>query len=551
MVVATKSKKQKLTGKKLPRIYTPPLGPLTPETSKGFECIAFAEQILGITLYPWQKWLLIHALELDPSSNYQDYRFKTVVLLVGRQNGKTTLMIVLGLWRLFYDGASEILSAAQNLTVAEGALDTAFKLVKNNPDLSVFLPYRNQRGKVEPYMRLANGSHRMELQTLPDTIDPSILDIGGSMPLWYVVATRTGGGRSYSADLAMLDELREHKNDDAWNAIEPTTSARPRSQIWCFSNAGDATSVVLKRLRNVALSAIDAGETQHETLGLFEWSAEPDVSIFDPEGWAAANPSLGHGPTSERALLGKAKQSVDPENPDSTEEGFRTEYLCQWQDSLEQGKIPKVWWQECMDHNSQIAADSPIRVGVDVAVDGTFAHIAVCGKRDDGRDHVEVIASRTGFKWVPEVLHRLGPWFDGIVGMQVKGAPSAQLAPLIAAAGFKVQPWQGTDMSGSVLGFFDSLRDRNIRHISQPVLDVAVRAAKDRRAGDVFIWDRDKSIGDASPLIAANIAWWLLTTPKDKFTSAYAADDFFVEGEASTPIDDLEDFDDDGGLLIV
>lgn len=47
-----------------PRIYTPPLRELTPETTLGFEVIEFAESILQIKLHPWQKWLFIHALEV-------------------------------------------------------------------------------------------------------------------------------------------------------------------------------------------------------------------------------------------------------------------------------------------------------------------------------------------------------------------------------------------------------------------------------------------------------------------------------------------------------
>ena len=57
-------------GSETPRVWTPPLRDLTPETSLGFRCIAFAE-LLGVTLLPWQQWLCIHLLELLP--DYVDY----------------------------------------------------------------------------------------------------------------------------------------------------------------------------------------------------------------------------------------------------------------------------------------------------------------------------------------------------------------------------------------------------------------------------------------------------------------------------------------------
>ena len=47
-----------------PRIYTPPLRELTEETSLGFAAIQYAKEILHKSLYHWQEWALIHALEI-------------------------------------------------------------------------------------------------------------------------------------------------------------------------------------------------------------------------------------------------------------------------------------------------------------------------------------------------------------------------------------------------------------------------------------------------------------------------------------------------------
>ena len=39
-------------GRTEPRLWTKPLRELTPETSLGFQVIAFAAEVLGVTLYP-------------------------------------------------------------------------------------------------------------------------------------------------------------------------------------------------------------------------------------------------------------------------------------------------------------------------------------------------------------------------------------------------------------------------------------------------------------------------------------------------------------------
>ena len=84
---------QQVLGKKEPRIWTKPLRKLTPKTTLGYSCIEYAVKVMGMTLDPWQEWLLIHILEIVgnlETGNWR-FRFRTVVIEVARQNGKTTI----------------------------------------------------------------------------------------------------------------------------------------------------------------------------------------------------------------------------------------------------------------------------------------------------------------------------------------------------------------------------------------------------------------------------------------------------------------------------
>lgn len=504
-----------------PRRFTPPLRPLTRETSLGFEAIDFAEEVLGITLRPWQKWLLIHALELDPDGD--GYRFDRVVVLVARQNGKTTLMIVLALWRLFVDGAARVISSAQNLSVAEEALVAGFHMAARTPDLRELLP--DKPGPPDPFdpdhgawMSKVNGKYRMDLAGIPPGLEDS-LDVTGGLPSWSVTTASRTGGRSVSADLALLDELREHYDWDGWNAITPTTIARPRSQVWAFSNAGDSRSVVLRDLRDAATRAIKSGRTDAERLGLFEWSAPDGASIHDPEAWAAANPSLGYGSTTERTLAGIASTEPEP--------GFRTEYLCQWVEVLDPGKIDPADWNVCRDPESVPDPSARVAVGVDVSSDSKAAHIVIYSQRADGLGHVEVVASRAGVHWVaPWLAERLGSdWFDGRVALQSRGAPVSAIAADIEAAGVTVVGWEGSHLVRACGAFFNDVTAHRIRHRPSPPLDSAAAGAKDRKLSDAWIWDRYNSVGDVTPIVAATCAQWLYDQPaEEQRVSAYQLD---------------------------
>jgi len=536
--VARTATKKTLYGSEVPRVYTPPLRELTPETTHGFECIAFAEQVLELNLLPWQKWLLIHALELNPDGTY---RFRTVVLLVARQNGKSTVMQVLALWRMYLDAAKLILGTAQNLDIAEEQWAGAVDLAEGVPEL------KEQIEKVNK----TNGKKALELET-------------GER--YKVQAANRRGGRGLSSELVILDELREHATWDAWAAVSKTTMARKFAQVWAASNAGDALSIVLRFLRNLAHAAlgnpdeiegieelIDQStppapeddddeelydeEEESDSLGIFEWSAAPGCSIWDKEGWAQANPSLGYTIT-VKAIAASARS--DPEGT------FRTEVLCQWLDTTADGPFPEDTWERSIDVNSTIEGD--YTYCVDMSWDRMTAYISVAGRRPDGKAHAEVVAMVPP-QFVKDYFDK--PWTTTageemprraddphVVGLtlQAKGAPvSSLLDDLEAVKGLKVIPWEGTDLGRWTGKFFDAicgvirpekpaentteewaLGDPLLFHRPQPALDTAARLASTKPLGDSWVWDRVKSICDAAPLVSVTGAYGLLVSNEAK-----------------------------------
>ena len=268
-------------GSEQPRIFTPPLRELTPDTTLGYDVAAFAEDILGLELYPWQRWLFIHALEIEGSFDAEwRFRFRTVLVLVARQNGKTTMSTVLALFFLYILGVALIIGTAQDLEQAEDTWQAAVDMAREVPALAAEIEH----------VWMTNGSKRIQLT--------------GNRQYRVKASTRKAG-RGKSGDLVLLDELREHQDFKAWSALTKTTIARDNAVVWCMSNAGDATSVVLRHLRMAAHASIgdpdgicaqvgDAlGEPEEEldpAIGLFEWSAPPDSDVHDRDAWAQANP---------------------------------------------------------------------------------------------------------------------------------------------------------------------------------------------------------------------------------------------------------------------
>lgn len=463
-----------LLGSETPRLFTPPLRPLTPDTSAGFNFIEFAELVLGLTLMPWQRWLAIHALELMPDGRF---RFRTVLVLVARQCGKSTFLQALLLWRMWVDRIPMCLIAAQSLEKAEEVWAGAVEMAEGSPELATEMePPIMAAGKKE--LRTTFGS-RCKVQT----------------------ANRKGG-RSLAADLVMLDELREHHTWDAWAALTKTTMARPNPQTWATSNAGDDLSVVLNELRETGLKQIDDPDT---SFGIFEWSAPEDCDAADRSVWPMSIPALGHTQT-EDAIA--AALQTDPEWV------FRTEMLCQRVNLAAVSPLPS--WRLRAEPGTAAETGALTGFAVDVSWDRSQAWIGAAVRLPDGRAHLEAVATGRGTDWlVPRLVELCAKWSPLGVGIQASGAPaSSLLGELEEMLDTQVVPLGGADLARACGAMYDAIANGQVRHPAQEPIDLAARHAAIRPLGDSWVFDRKRSPVDIAGLMAEAIALWVLSTVK-------------------------------------
>lgn len=516
---------KKRFGCEVPRIWTKPLRKLTPKTSLGFSVIQFAEDVLELELLPWQKWLLIHMLELLPDNSL---RFRTVVVLVARQNGKSTLSQVLALWFMYVYGVALVIGTAQDLDVAEEIWAGAVELAEESEDLAPL---------IEKVVKV-NGKKALELAKAEE------LPNGGGQR-YKVKAANRRAGRGLSGDVILLDELREHQSWDAWGAITKTTMARAMALILALSNAGDATSVVLRYLRQMCLKElVEAGETdlaaeldqqyieqgieaaeeyanagEDDSVAIFEWSAPPGCDVWDRDGWAQANPSLGYTIT-ERTIASACR--TDPEWI------FRTEVLCQWSDGTLEGPFPPgTWdagrWDPEDPEPPQIVGT--VKACVSMSADRVKTYVAFAGHRADGSVQVELVAERAGSEWVVDWLRERAEVIDAVTAQARGAAVSSLMEDLRSDLDGKVDvvDWQGADLPTGTGRFYDLVREGALTHNPWPSLDLAAATAVPKLTdGGAFMWDLRRSPNDAAPLQAATGAVWLLTRPLEEVAvSAY------------------------------
>lgn len=485
-----------MMGKTEPRLYTPPLRELTPETSLGFACIEYARTVLKKTLYPWQEWALIHILEITGELGGEwRFRFRTVLIEVSRQNGKTVLSEVIASFFLNVLGVDSIFGTSLSLDKAEEVWEAVINDQETIPEL---------RADIDRVSR-TNGNKRLILTGLRQ---------------YKVGAPTRRAGRGDSNDLVMLDELREHRDWETWSAAAASTNAKPNGLIVCFSNAGDPDSVVLRQLRATAMEAED-GAT-----GLFEWSAPEDAETDDMEALAQANPALGYGYVTERALM--ANREVFPENK------FRSECMCQQVETILPQPFPDGAWDAGVDPASFIAGESELYYGIDLSSDRRWTTIGVCGLREDGDWHVEVVARRVGTEWAIEWFRARQARRRMKLAFQSRGAPVSGLAEQICTLpGVERVAIEGPELPAGFGRFWDGVAaaetDRGgqrIYHLPQPILDQPAKTAQIKNlGGGATVIDRMKSPDDVAPLMAVIVAFTAATAPvqekKKTYGSAY------------------------------
>lgn len=457
---------------------------------------------------PWQSWFLKHAFELLPDGSL---RFRRILLLVARQNGKTLLMAMVILWRLFQDGALGVIGLAQKEEKAGETWELVVAIAQAIPELNAEVR-RVGRRSGNTNLRLTN---RAEYRPQP---------------------ANEGGGRGFTGDMILFDELRTHKDWDSWNAAAHATRSRPRGQIFGVSNAGGPSAVVLRRQRKIALDALnpesgmsDADRMAAESLGIFEWSAPEGCEITDHDGWAMANPSLGFTIT-EAAI---AEGLSDPEWD------FRTEVLCQFPETEIAGPFPAELWARTQVTLDDMSGDDrvtylpdftqPVGVGIDLSFDRAWLSVAIAFWDRGGRRRVEVVARRPGTEWlVPWLRSPERPVPFTSVAMQTAGAPVASLQDELEREDIEVIGWSGADLGRWTGAFYDALRSGELLHVApQPALDVAAATAATKSLGDAWVIDRKNSREDAAPLQAAIAAVGALASHVDE-SSAYEDGELFI-----------------------
>lgn len=416
--------------------------------------LAQVAELMGLDLFGWQRQVADVGLERD---EFGHYRYRTVGVSVGRQNGKTALASA----RI----ALELLAGRH---VAYTAQDRNMARHKWEETVAMLRPAFGSRFEFE---RRANGNECLGLA-------------GGT---FRVVTPSREGARGLTLDLVIIDEAMSH-GMDLIGALSPTMATRPDAQMWILSNAGTHKSEMLRHYRDLGR----AGESP--SLAWFEWAAAEDDDPDDPDVWHRAIPTLAetHGVT--LAAVTDYHATMQPDL-------FDREMLNRWPLDAADYALDITRFNSLVDldaiHGDQLS------IGVDIHPSRDCSSIAIASITN-GRYFVEIVDHRAGVGWVAPRLAELSQRWKAAITLDV-GAAAGSLLPHLQ--GLQTLELGARDYAGACATFYDALVDGNLSHLGDPLLTDAVASASRRRLGERWAWKRTGDI-PISPLVACSLACW-------------------------------------------
>jgi len=426
---------------------------------------------LGFDLFEWQKQVADTALELDKDGNYH---YRTVGATVGRQNGKTTLLVFRIALELLKPNTMTIFTS-QDRNAARHKFDEHCELLLSTPF----------RKRIKKQIR-ANGQEAL------------IMNNGAQ---YRIVTPNATGARGLSVSLAVIDEALAH-DLRLVSAIQPTMATKKSAQLWLASNAGGPYSTMLQHYRKL-------GHAESPALSWHEWAPYEDTfDIHDEEVWEQAIPTLGetHGVT-----IGAVREAVQTTDPTI----FAQEWLNVWPSLVTQNVIDSDKWAKLARQDIQIG--SFMIFAVDISPNRDRASIAAAGLAG-AFTAVEVIESENRIGWVKDrIIQLYEKWKMPFV--IDSGAAASSLIGELEEAGVEVIAVNMRQYGQACGSFYDAVEEGTIAHLGDVRLQTAVDNATRRKLGEQWAWSR-KSDADITPLVAVTLARFALvnglTTPTPK-----------------------------------
>lgn len=316
-----------------------------------------------LKLEPWQVFFIVCAFGwLRKKDGLRRYR--KILLLVPRKNGKSALAAGIGLYMLCADGehGAEVYSGATSEKQAWEVFRPARLMAQKSPQL---ISHFGVTVNAKNLHMLGNGSR----------FEPII----GS----------PGDGASPSC--AIVDEYHEHPTDALYSTMETGMGAREQPVMLVITTAGDNIAGPCYAMQQEAQAAL-AGTRRDEDLFALVYGIDDGDEWTDPDVLRKANPNFGVSVFEDFLLSQQVQAMSSPRKAGA----FKTKHLNVWVQARD-AYFNVLRYQERGDRDltlDQFEGQECI-IGIDLAEKTDLTAVELVFRHRDG-------FARFGFYYLPE-----------------------------------------------------------------------------------------------------------------------------------------------------
>lgn len=315
----------------------------------------------SLKLEPYQKAMLQTAYGFVDDDNLR--RYQEILNIIGRKNGKTTLLSAIQIYMLVADGegAPECYQIATAKDQANKGYNECVNMVRMSKSI---------------------GKH----------VRKRVADLYCDVNYGFIkaLASNTNSLDGLNGHCVVIDELAAIKNRDLYDLMKQSMSARAQPMLWCITTNGFVRESIFDSQYEYAKGVID-GRIEDERFLPLIYELDDKSEWTNPKMWAKANPGLGT--IKDREFLAGC---VDKAKSDDT---FLPTVLVKDFNLKENAESAWLTWDELED-KQPYDESMTFRYGIGGmdAADSVDLNAAkmVCMKADDPNIYVK------SMYWIPE-----------------------------------------------------------------------------------------------------------------------------------------------------
>lgn len=330
----------------------------------------WAAKGLLLMLEPWQCFFVCSVFGWLRKAD-ELRRFRKVLLLVPRKNGKSQVAAAIGLYMLAADGehGAEVYSGA---TTEKQAWE-------------VFRPARLMALKAEEF----RNHFGVE-------VNASNISILATDSRFEPIIGNPGDGPSPSC--AIVDEFHEHATDELFDTMETGQGAREQPLMLVITTAGSNMSGPCYALQLEAQKMLE-GVRANDAMFALIYTVDQEDDWTRVNTLKKANPNFDVSISAE-FLISRQREAIDNARKQGT---FKTKHLNMWVGARD-AYFNVRKWQECQDPGLRIEdfEGEACKLGMDLASKVDIAALEILFPRDDGS------YARFGKYYLPEATVEAG-----------------------------------------------------------------------------------------------------------------------------------------------